>query len=205
MWCRLGGFPEGLLGLAIEQAQSITATNATLEGMEQSCENSFSLYRRTKPPASTESVKRARKFPRGGPHALLHELAVRLKIEQPSGAAADGGEGAARADITNALKRFRPVATVLEAQVRTGNVCVTRERFPRDPVCVVMHGAALYSLLAVCQTVVWCSGGRRQVWPCEHDACCSQQSRRHDSQARRAPANDCRTPQPPRPQLHSCR
>jgi hypothetical protein len=103
------------LGVAVEQVQSITATNATLQGMEQSCENSFSLYRRTKPPASTESVKRARKFPRGGPHALLHELAVRLKIETAGDAAAD--EGAARSEITTALKRFRPVATVLEAQV----------------------------------------------------------------------------------------
>jgi hypothetical protein len=103
------------LGVAIEQVQSITATNATLEGMVQTCENSFSLYRRTKPPASTESVKRARKFPRGGPHALLHELAIRLKLEPAGGATADGE--AARTEITDALKRFRPVATVLEAQV----------------------------------------------------------------------------------------
>ena len=130
--CRLGGFPEGLLGLAVEQVQSITATNATLEGMEQSCENSFSLYRRTKPPASTESVKRARKFPKGGPHALLHEVAVRLKIEQPAGDGADGSEKAARSDITNALKRFRPVATVLEAQVRTDFYV------PHHSVCVVL-------------------------------------------------------------------
>lgn len=112
---RLGGYPEGLLDIAVEQVHSITATNATLEGLEQSCTNSFSLYHRTKPPASTESVKRARKFAKGGSHALLHELAVRLKIEQAAAATTDGG--AARADITNALKRFRPVATVLEAQV----------------------------------------------------------------------------------------
>lgn len=112
--CRLGGIPEGLLGIASEQMQSIVATNATLQGMEQTCANSFNLYRKTKPPAATESVKRARNFSNGGPHALLHDLAVRLKIEN----AADTASGRdTRAEITNALKRFRPAATVLEAQV----------------------------------------------------------------------------------------
>lgn len=110
--CRLGAFPEALLDLSVERARECVARDASIQALESSCANAFALYKRTRPAASTESLKRARALPRPGPHPVLVALAERQRL---GGAATE----AAKADITQALKRFRPAATVLEAQVRT--------------------------------------------------------------------------------------
>ena len=97
--------------MPVERVREIAARNATLQGLEKSCDNAFALYTRTRPPASTESLKRARLLPKPGEHPALVRLAKERKL-------GDASEHAAKAHITDALKQFRPASTVLEAQVR---------------------------------------------------------------------------------------
>jgi ATP-dependent RNA helicase DDX54/DBP10 len=96
--------------MPVEHVREVAARDASLAALERSCDNAFALYVRTRPPASTESLKRARLLPKPGPHPRLVELAEERKLGDAHG-------DAARADITTALKDFRPAATVLEAQV----------------------------------------------------------------------------------------
>eukprot|EP00892_Ulva_mutabilis_P001571 jgi/Ulvmu1/11414/UM075_0076.1 len=107
----LGAFPEALLDIAIEQARAQLALSPSMQSLAQSCENAFTLYRKTRPPASTESVRRARALGKPGPHPMLAEVAQRMGLMR------SGATDAARAEITDWLKSFRPAATVLEAQV----------------------------------------------------------------------------------------
>ena len=97
--------------MPVERVREIAARDASLMSLDKVCENAFSLYKRTRPAASTESLKRARLLPKPGPHPQL----VVMAKERLLGAV---DAGSARADITNALKHFRPAATVLEAQAR---------------------------------------------------------------------------------------
>lgn len=96
--------------MPVERVRECVARSATLQGLQKPCSNAFDLYRRTRPPASTESLKRARNLPEPGPHPVLVSIAASQKLLDVSG---DVG----KAEITKALKRFRPAATVLEAQV----------------------------------------------------------------------------------------
>lgn len=110
--CRLGAFPEALLDIAIEQARALHALSPSMQSLERSCDNAFGLYRKTRPPASSESVRRARALGKAGPHPALAEVAQRMGLMHT------GAGDAERAEITGWLKCFRPSATVLEAQVR---------------------------------------------------------------------------------------
>ena len=111
MLCRLGSYPEAMLDLSVEAVRNIVATNPSIASLENSCTNAFNLYKKTRPPASTESMKRAKAISREGPHPLLVAVARRCNYVNMDAETA-------RSEFTNALKSFRPAATVLEAQVR---------------------------------------------------------------------------------------
>lgn len=100
-----------MLDLVVESVREIVDSNPSIQSLEMSCENAFGLYRKTRPAASAESMKRARAMPKHGPHPLL--LAVAKK-----GHYINLDAEVSRAHFTAALKTFRPAATVLEAQVR---------------------------------------------------------------------------------------
>lgn len=123
--CRLGAFPEALLDIAIEQARAHHALSPSMQTLERSCDNAFGLYRKTRPPASSESVRRSRALDKPGPHPLLAEVAQRMGLMHT--AAGD----TARAAITGWLKSFRPAATVLEAQVWRLLCCCCRSACPK--------------------------------------------------------------------------
>jgi hypothetical protein len=108
--CRIGRYPDCLLEHAVEQVRALAEDDPSMWSLEKSCANAAALYKKTRPPASAESVKRARELPPAGPHPRLAEIAAARGI---TSAAAE----AAKVDITNVLRRFRPAATVLEAQV----------------------------------------------------------------------------------------
>lgn len=131
--CRLGAFPEALLDVAIEQTRAHHALSPSMQSLEKSCENAFTLYRRTRPPASSESVRRARAVGKPGPHPTLAEVAQRMGLMH------SGTGDAARAEITGWLKSFRPSATVLEAQVWIPFMCLVW--ITRTPCVVGEHEA----------------------------------------------------------------
>jgi hypothetical protein len=96
--------------MPVEHVRECVAQNPSIEALESSCENAFALYQRTRPPASTESLKRSRLLPKPGPHPELVALAQERAL-------ADVSSDAGKVLITAALRRFRPAATVIEAQV----------------------------------------------------------------------------------------
>jgi ATP-dependent RNA helicase DDX54/DBP10 len=78
--------------------------------MHRSLTNAFALYVRTRPAASTESVNRAKQLSKEGQHPALLSL-------MPQQQRVDLQAEAQLAQFTSALRSFRPVATVFEAEV----------------------------------------------------------------------------------------
>ena len=109
---RLGAWPDALLDEALARERELSARHASLAALEQPMQNAFGLYKRTRPPASTESLPRSRTLPPPGPHPEL------LALAQARCLAVGGAEAGQQARIAAALKRFRPAAMVLQAAVR---------------------------------------------------------------------------------------
>ncbi|KAL3143989.1 hypothetical protein ABBQ32_003797 [Trebouxia sp. C0010 RCD-2024] len=105
-----GTFPQAALDDSIEHAREALTSSHDLIGMQKSCNNAFSLYKRTRPPAAPESVARAKALPKEGVHPLL---AAKVPVTSGTGLEAQAG----LADITQSLKNYRPSVTVLEAQM----------------------------------------------------------------------------------------
>lgn len=62
---------QAALDDSIEHAREALTSSHDLIGMQRSCNNAFSLYKRTRPPAAPESVARAKALPKEGVHPLL--------------------------------------------------------------------------------------------------------------------------------------
>ncbi len=105
-----GAFPAPLISPQAERLREVEAAAPELSGAARSLANAFSLYVRTRPAASPESVARAKQLPKEGAHpALLAQLpgAQRLDLQAE----------AELASFTAALRSFRPAATVFEAEI----------------------------------------------------------------------------------------
>lgn len=62
---------QAALDDSIEHAREALTSSHDLIGMQKSCSNALSLYKRTRPPAAPESVARAKALPKEGVHPLL--------------------------------------------------------------------------------------------------------------------------------------
>jgi len=113
----LGAVPQSALDTEAEQIRALMANRGDLTSLAASADNAGRLYRRTRPPCASESAARAKALGQPGPHPML----AAAMPEGAAAAAADartGGHAAgAAADITAALRAYRPSATVLEASV----------------------------------------------------------------------------------------
>lgn len=67
----LGTFPAAVLDPLIEHLLELVAATPELEGMQRSLRNAYGLYLKTRPAASSESVRRAKALQAEGPHPLL--------------------------------------------------------------------------------------------------------------------------------------
>lgn len=79
---------QAALDDSIEHAREALTSSHDLIGMQKSCSNAFSLYKRTRPPAAPESVARAKALPKEGVHPLL---AARVPVTSGTGLEAQVG------------------------------------------------------------------------------------------------------------------
>lgn len=66
-----GSFPALLLDPLIERVRELVAQKQDLQGLGRSLANAYTLYLKSRPPASAESSKRAKGLATEGPHPLL--------------------------------------------------------------------------------------------------------------------------------------
>lgn len=66
-----GTFPSLLLDSLIEHIRDVTEAKQDLAGMGRSLTNAYALYLKTRPAASSESVRRAKQLQPEGCHPLL--------------------------------------------------------------------------------------------------------------------------------------
>jgi ATP-dependent RNA helicase DDX54/DBP10 len=80
----LGSVPPNVLGMDMENVQSILQTNATVNSMFDSSKNAFKLYMKTRVGASNESYTRAKEVTQSyiGIHPLVVEQAGVGEIKQ---------------------------------------------------------------------------------------------------------------------------
>lgn len=62
---------QAALDDSIERTRELVASKHDLQGIQKACSNAFQLYKRTRPPASAESVNRAKQATLEGIHPLL--------------------------------------------------------------------------------------------------------------------------------------
>ncbi|KXZ47428.1 hypothetical protein GPECTOR_35g866 [Gonium pectorale] len=105
-----GTLPAVVLEPLIEHAREAVESSADLDGMQRTLANAWSMYCKTRPAPSVQSVRRARGLGREGPHPLLLALLPRTKYTHVA-------NEASLARFTEALKSFRPAATVFEAEI----------------------------------------------------------------------------------------
>ncbi|GLC45028.1 hypothetical protein PLESTB_001460900 [Pleodorina starrii] len=105
-----GILPAVVLDPLIEHVREVVAAAADLDGAQRTLANAWSMYCKTRPPPSAQSVRRARALAKEGVHPLLLALLPRTKYTQIE-------NEVALAQFTERLKTFRPAATVLEADI----------------------------------------------------------------------------------------
>lgn len=69
-----GRFPQTLIDLGSDRIRDIIDSSAELYALEKSCLNAFSLYSKTKPLPSKESIRRAKDLSREGVHPLFQSV-----------------------------------------------------------------------------------------------------------------------------------
>ncbi|KAL5571703.1 hypothetical protein UlMin_021498 [Ulmus minor] len=97
-----GRFPQTLIDLVSDRLKEVIDSSADLTSLKRTSENSFLMYSKTRPTASKESCRRAKKLPSEGLHPMFKNLLA-------------GGELMALA-FSERLKTFRPKQTILEAE-----------------------------------------------------------------------------------------
>ena len=108
----LGTLPGAALEAASERARLLAGDSDELRALTRVSINAAKQYNKTRPPASAESVRRARELPAAGPHPPL--------LAAPPGDAATAALAASEAELARLaaqIGRYRPSATVLEAEV----------------------------------------------------------------------------------------
>lgn len=105
-----GAVPAMVLGPLVEHVREVIDGCADLETMQTTLANAWGMYCRTRPPPSSQSVKRAKALAAEGAHPLLLRLLPRTKYTAVE-------SEAALAVFTQRLKSFRPSATVFEAEI----------------------------------------------------------------------------------------
>ena len=105
-----GRFPQMVLDPLMGRVISLINDTPELAIQQKSLSNAKTLYVKTRPPASSESARRAKSFEREGIHPVLAAAVPSLAL---------GGLEAQEslANITAALRAYRPSQTVFEAKV----------------------------------------------------------------------------------------
>ncbi|XP_006847227.2 putative DEAD-box ATP-dependent RNA helicase 29 [Amborella trichopoda] len=97
-----GRFPQTTLDLVSDRVREIVDGSSELIALRKTCTNAFSLYSKTKPSPSRESIRRAKDLPREGVHPIfMNEL---------------GCSELNALAFSESLKAFRPKQTILEAE-----------------------------------------------------------------------------------------
>lgn len=97
-----GRLPQSILDNTGEKLRGLVEQNTELSALQKACSNAFRLYSKTRPSASLESARRAKRLPREGLHPVFREGVGNLE--------------AAVLAFTESLKKFRPKQTVLETE-----------------------------------------------------------------------------------------
>lgn len=105
-----GRFPQTVLDPLLGHVTATIGNTPDLLIQQKSLANAKTLYIKTRPPASSESARRAKSFEREGIHPILAAAVPSLAL---------GGLEAQQslADITASLRAYRPSQTVFESQV----------------------------------------------------------------------------------------
>ena len=104
----LGTLPSAALEAACERVRSLSAASDDVQALSRVAVRAMQQYNKTRPPASLESVRRAKELAPPGPHPDLLASAA----SDPQAAAE-----AAVARVAAQLGRYRPAATVFEQDV----------------------------------------------------------------------------------------
>ena len=104
----LGTLPSAALEAACERVRSLSAASDDVQALSRVAARAMQQYNKTRPPASLESVRRAKELAPPGPHPDLLASAA----SDPQAAAE-----AAVARVAAQLGRYRPAATVFEQDV----------------------------------------------------------------------------------------
>ncbi len=105
-----GRFPQTVLDPLLGHVTAMIGSIPDLLIQQKSLANAKVLYIKTRPPASSESARRAKSFEREGIHPILAAAVPSMAL---------GGLEAQQslADITASLRAYRPSQTVFESQV----------------------------------------------------------------------------------------
>ena len=105
-----GRFPQTVLDPIMGHVTALVNESADLLIQQKSLANAKALYVKTRPPASSESARRAKSFEKEGIHPVLAAAVPSMAL---------GGLEAQEslANITATLRAYRPAQTVFEAQV----------------------------------------------------------------------------------------
>ncbi|KAI8463120.1 MAG: DEAD-domain-containing protein [Monoraphidium minutum] len=105
-----GSFPAAILEPLQDHLRNAVEAAPDLAGAQRTLTNAYGLYLKTRPAASSESAKRAKRLASEGPHPAL-------VARMPGARVGSLQSEAALAEFTQRLKNFRPTATVLEAEI----------------------------------------------------------------------------------------
>ena len=113
----VGTFPIGSLDLLADRVRELHETHIELEALQKTTVNAYKAYQKTRIPASSESVARAKPLIECGPHPLFC-AAIFRKVSNAGGTANTTTYKNAKelAELMRGMKNYRPHATVLEAE-----------------------------------------------------------------------------------------
>ena len=113
----VGTFPIGSLDLLADRVRELHETHIELEALQKTTVNAYKAYQKTRIPASSESVARAKPLIECGPHPLFC-AAIFRKASNAGGTANTTTYKNAKelAELMRGMKNYRPHATVLEAE-----------------------------------------------------------------------------------------
>ena len=120
----VGTFPIGSLDLLADRVRELHETYIELETLQKSTANAYKAYQKTRIPASSESVARAKPLIECGPHPAFC-AAIFRKAHNAGGTSNTTTYKNAKelAELMRGMKNYRPQATVLEAEfASTGKI-----------------------------------------------------------------------------------